>query len=134
MNARTVYNEVLAAGGRLWIESGKLKVGAPAPLPDALVGEIRAAKLDLLKLLAEPAEARRRRVRDMLARNPKLRLAVVTTEEANAVIVTIGRRAVNGRGFTADLTIDRAKYDGVVLLKLVEKYAGRAWPETEGNA
>jgi hypothetical protein len=70
----------------------------------------------------------------MLARNPKLRLAVVNTEEANAVIVSIGRRAVNGRGFTADLTIDRAKYDGVVLLKLVEKYAGRAWPETEGNA
>lgn len=135
MNARDVFDEVIAAGGKLWIESGKLKVGAPEPLPDALVDDIRAIKLDLLKLLVEPGEMRRRRVLDMLEANPRLRLAVVTSDDGgDSIIVTVGRRDAFGHGYTADFEIERGRYDGVALLELVEKHSGARWPEAQGNA
>lgn len=132
MNVRAIYDEVIAAGGRLWIESGRLKVGAPAPLPDPLIDRIRAAKPALVDLLN--TEVRRCQVLDMLAKNPRLRLAVITSDEPDAVIVTVGRRDARGHGYTVDLAVARDRYDGVALLQLIEKYSGRPWPEKEGNA
>jgi hypothetical protein len=44
------------AGGRLAIAGGKLKVSAPEPLPDALVGELRAHKAEVLTYLNKRAD------------------------------------------------------------------------------
>lgn len=52
VTAAPLVKAVHDAGGHLAIEDGKLKVSAPAPLPDALVGELRAHKTELLDFLA----------------------------------------------------------------------------------
>ena len=42
--ARDLVDAVTAAGGKLIINSGKLRLTAPYPLPDDLIGELRRAK------------------------------------------------------------------------------------------
>jgi hypothetical protein len=71
--------------------------------------------------LTDPlAEARRRRVLDLLATNPTARFALLTDTEADpeAVILTL---AIRGRA-TCALRIPRAKYDPFLLLALIERH------------
>ncbi len=47
-----ILEAVEAAGGALAVHGGKLKVTAPAPLPNALVNELRQHKPDILAALS----------------------------------------------------------------------------------
>lgn len=68
------------------------------------------------------AESRRGRVLAMLDQHPTCRYAVLTQDEGDpeAVILTL---AIRGRA-TCELAIPRAKYDGVLLLDLIEQHGG----------
>lgn len=58
MTAAAVLAAIRAAGGEVVVtEEQRLKVTAPAPLPTGLMNRLRAAKLDLLALLAAKREA-----------------------------------------------------------------------------
>lgn len=73
--------------------------------------------------LCDPAvEARRQRVHAMLEARPGIRYAVLTDLKADpeVVIVTL---AIRGRA-TCELHIRRKKYDGVLLLELIERHGG----------
>lgn len=69
-------------------------------------------------VLPEPvAEARRQRVLAMLAQHPTARYAVITDTEPDVVILALAVRDVA----TCELRIPRDKYDGVLLLDLIER-------------
>jgi len=71
--------------------------------------------------LPDPAaEARRQRVLAMLAAHPEARYAVLTDSESDprAVIVVV---AIRERA-TCELHIPRDKYDGTLLLDLIERH------------
>jgi hypothetical protein len=77
------------------------------------------------KPLADPAvEARRLRVLDMLDRNPSARYAVLTDTKADPEAVVLAL-AIRGRA-TCELLIPRGKYDGPLLLDLIEKHGSTA--------
>lgn len=82
-------------------------LAVPTPAPS---GEIKAAA------------ARRQRVLAMLADHPEARYAVLTDMHADpqAVIVAL---AIRGRT-NCELRIPRAKYDGTLLLDLIERHGG----------
>lgn len=65
------------------------------------------------------AEARRHRVLAMLAQHPTTRYAVITDTESEpgVVILALAVRDVA----TCELRIPRDKYDGVLLLDLIER-------------
>lgn len=66
---------------------------------------------------ADPAmEARRQRVLAMLDDNPALRLAVVCDGQGDPVPVAVG---IRGKA-TCELLVPRDRYDGVLLLDLIE--------------
>ena len=64
------------------------------------------------------AEARRKRVLAMLADNPAQRLAVVCDGDGDPVPVAI---AIRGKA-SFEYLIPRARYDGVLLLELIERH------------
>lgn len=66
------------------------------------------------------ADERRQRVLAMLEAHPTARYALVTDERADpeAVLVTL---AIRGQA-TCELAIPRGKYDGVLLLDLIERH------------
>lgn len=68
------------------------------------------------------AELRRGRVLAMLDRNPSARYAVLTDSESDpeAVILAL---AIRGRA-TCELHIPRDRYDGALLLDLIERHSG----------
>lgn len=52
MNAAVLLEQVRQCGARIGINGDRLRIAAPAPLPDKLLLELRAHKLELLALLA----------------------------------------------------------------------------------
>ena len=66
------------------------------------------------------AEARRRKVLAMLAANPALRIAVVCDGDGDPVPVAI---AIRDKG-ACELLVPRDRYDGVLLLDLIERHSG----------
>lgn len=73
--------------------------------------------------LPDPAaEARRQRVLAMLAERPEIRYAALTDSktDSEAVLFTL---AIRGKA-TCELRIPREKYDGVLLLDLIERHGG----------
>ncbi len=121
-----------AADGVVLIRSsaGTLKVtGAQAAVTRWLpvIRENKPAILAALEGAADgpplpdpAAEARRRRVLAMLEARPGIRYAVLTDLEADpeVAIVTL---AIRGRA-TCELHVPRDKYDGVLLLDLIERH------------
>lgn len=86
-----------------------------------LLDELRAANDGAYAALPYPAtEARRQRVLAMLRESPAARYAVVTDTESDpdAVIVAL---AIRGRA-TCELLIPRNRYDGTLLLDLIERH------------
>ncbi len=58
MNAAPeLVQEVQAAGGRIVFADGRLKLSAPAPLPDGLVNELRIHKAEVLSFLQGQASS-----------------------------------------------------------------------------
>ena len=59
MNAApALVREVRAAGGQIAFADGRLKLSAPAPLPDGLVDDLRTHKADVLSFLQGQASLR----------------------------------------------------------------------------
>lgn len=88
-----------------------------------LLDELRAANDGAYEALPDAAaEARRQRVLAMLRDSPTVRYAVVTDTDSDpdAVIVTL---AIRGRA-TCELLIPRDRYDGALLLDLIERHSG----------
>ena len=56
--ASALVREVQAAGGRIAAIGSRLKLSAPAPLPDGLVNELRAHKAEVLSFLQGQASLR----------------------------------------------------------------------------
>ena len=56
--APELVREVQAAGGRIAAIGGRLKLSAPAPLPDGLVDELRVRKAEVLSFLQGQASLR----------------------------------------------------------------------------
>jgi hypothetical protein len=75
---------------------------------------------DGLPLPDSAAEARRRRVLGMLEARPGIRYAVLTDLEADPEVAIVAL-AIRGRA-TCELHIPRDKYDGVLLLDLIERH------------
>jgi hypothetical protein len=55
--ASALVREVQAAGGRIATADGRLKLSAPAPLPDGLVDELRTHKAEVLSFLQGQASS-----------------------------------------------------------------------------
>lgn len=56
--APALVREVQAAGGQIAVAGSRLKLSAPAPLPDGLVGELRVHKAEVLSFLQGQASLR----------------------------------------------------------------------------
>ena len=56
--APALVREVQAAGGRIAFADGRLKLSAPAPLPDGLVDDLRTHKAEVLSFLQGQASLR----------------------------------------------------------------------------
>jgi hypothetical protein len=52
--ARKLIERVADLGGRLAVEAGRVRVEAPAPLPDDLLVELREQKAEIVRELAPP--------------------------------------------------------------------------------
>jgi hypothetical protein len=119
-----VLAKVAAAGITLTrLPDGRIWAQPSSRLTDDLRALIRAYKPELLASLADPApEARRRRVLAMLEVNPGARYALITDDRADpaAVIVAL---AIRGQA-TCELRIPRDRYDGTLLLDLIERHGG----------
>ncbi len=94
-----------------------------------IVAELRAANDTTYDSLPDPAaEARRQRVITMLAERPSIRYAVLTDTQTDpdTVILALAIRGAmpDGGTITCELAIPRAKYDGVLLLDLIERHGG----------
>lgn len=127
MGAPDILGLLPARGLRLRpTPDGNLEVSPRRLLTDDTRQLIREHKAELLQsLAADPlpdpaAEARRQRALDMLARRPGSRYAVVTDCEAEPDVVILAL-AIQGRA-TVELRIPKAKYDGVLMLDLIEKH------------
>jgi len=129
---RTTVQEVLSRlsglGVRLRTESGRLLASPAERVTPDVLHTLRAHKPELLQALAtEPlpdprSETRRQRVLIMLDAHPTARYALVTDEGADpgAVLLTL---AIRGQA-TCELRIPRDKYDGTLLLDLIEQHGG----------
>jgi hypothetical protein len=90
---------------------------------DGLLNELRAATDGAYDALPDAAaEARRQKVLAMLRERPTVRYVVVTDTESDpdAVIVAL---AIRERA-TCELLIPRDRYDGVLLLELIDRHSG----------
>ncbi len=93
-----------------------------SPYIPAAAPTIALDEPDNLGAGAAEAEARRQRLLAMLAEHPEARYALVTDLESDpeAVILAI---AIRGRA-TCEFQIPREKYDGILLMELIEKHCG----------
>jgi hypothetical protein len=88
-----------------------------------LARSVKAAAVDDADSVLEPAvEDRLRRALDMLSRNPDKQYAVLTdaTSDSHAVLVTV---AIRGRA-ACEIRIPRDRYDGFLLLNLIDHHSG----------
>lgn len=135
MTPATIIKEAQADGVRLALSpDGTIKAVGSGEAVNRWLPLIRSHKAELLAELraaneatydAAPdaaAEARRQRVLAMLRENPTITYAAVTDtdSEPHAVIVAL---AIRGRA-TCELLIPRDRYDGVLLLDLIEQHCG----------
>ncbi len=56
--APALVQEVRAAGGQIAVADGRLKLSAPAPMPDGLVSDLRTHKAEVLSFLQGQASSR----------------------------------------------------------------------------
>jgi len=97
------------------------KAGSVATVASVAVAIPPEAANDSADTLPDPrAEARRQRVLAMLEAHPEARYAVLTQDNGDPEGATL-TLAMRGRA-TCELRIPRQKYDGVLLLNLIERH------------
>ena len=133
MGAPDILARLHAVGVNLSRQGSKLIATPKAAVTPEIVDLIRAHKPELLAALDTPAligaitdewrteasseVSRRTRVLAMLDERPNDRLAVVTEEQGDRVIVTV---AIRDKA-TAEFWIRSDRYDGVRLMELIER-------------
>ena len=125
MGAPDVLARIAAAGltltplpdGRIWVEPSSL-------LTDELRALIREHRPELLVAIGGDAtiDARRQRLLAMLKAQPGATYAVLTDTEADPEEVIVAL-TIRGRA-TCEIRIPRDKYDGTLLLDLIERHGG----------
>lgn len=127
MDAPDILDRLTAAGISLKpLPDGTLWATPRAALTDEMRVLIRQHRAELLQALStdplpDPtAEARRQRVLEMLNRNPTAKYVVVTDTESDPEVVILVL-AIRGRA-TCELRIPRDRYDGPLLLDLIERH------------
>jgi hypothetical protein len=123
MTAPEILERIAAAGITLSADGGNIIARPIAAVTPEAVTLIRAHKSELLRMLIDPAaEIRRKRVLAMLAKQPETRFALLTTIPplGSVVLLTLAIRNLG----TCEFEIPRKKYDGVLLLHLIELQAG----------
>lgn len=126
MGAPDLLLALRVQGLKLWADGDRLLVAPKERITDEARALIRTHKPELLAALASDAlpdptaETRRQATLEMLAQRPGIGYAVVTDSEAepNNVILAL---AIRGRA-TCELCIPRDKYDGALLLDLIQRY------------
>ena len=125
MGAPDLLHALRGQGFKLWVDGDLLRVAPKERITDETRALIRAHKAELMAALADPlpdpaAEARRQKVLDMLADHPEARYAVLSDMRADpgAVLLTMAIRGL----WTFELRIPREKYDGTLLLDLIERH------------
>jgi hypothetical protein len=125
MSAATLLHTLRASGAVLGVNGGKLAIDSPAPLPDALLSDLRTHKAELLALLAanEPKpetgpQAPRPKVLAMLESRPVNQYAFIVEDAASdPVIVAVAIRGVG----TCELLIPRDRYDPFKVMELIKE-------------
>lgn len=145
MNAARILAQLNAAGVNVTRRGDNLLAEPKAAVTDSLLTLMRAHKGELLAALSDQApnvphaaptiapaergprgagvipeaEARRRRVLDMLAERPGIRYAILTDTKADAeaVLLTL---AIRGQA-TCEFHIPRDRYDPFLLFNLIER-------------
>jgi hypothetical protein len=133
MTPAAIINQALADGVRLVLSStGSIKAAGRSEAVNRWLPVIREHKAELLDELraandcpyeALPdaaAERRRQRVLAMLTANPSLRIAVVCDGAGDPVPVAI---AIRDKA-TCEVLIPRDRYDGALLLDLIDRHSG----------
>lgn len=126
MGAPGLLHALRDQGFKLWADGGRLMVAPKAHITDETRALIQTHRTELLTALAadplpDPAaEARQQRVLELLAANPSARYALLTDLESDpeAAIVALG---IRGQA-TCEFRIPRDKYDGLLLLDLIERH------------
>jgi len=126
MGAPDILARLHAVGVNLSRNGDRLIATPKTAVTPEIVDLIRSHKPELLAALTtEPlpdfkAEARRQKVLAMLAAHPEARYAALTDMQADpgGVLLTLAIRGVA----TCELHIPREKYDGVLLLDLIERH------------
>ena len=131
MSARDLLERAVATGVTILADDGELVLrgdqSAIASLvPDAkahkaeLLAELRATNDGAYEVLPDAAtEARQQRVLAMLDKSPDIKYALTDTG-SDPVLLTL---AIRGKA-TCEFQIPRDKYDGVLLLELLERHGG----------
>lgn len=94
-----------------------LELSPPEKITDDLIKRLRERKPEIIEELKR--EQRREKVLKMLEERPEIQRAFVTDTESDrhSVILTLGIRNAG----TCELLIPKHKYDGFMLLELIEK-------------
>ena len=134
MTPATIIKQATADGVNLVLsDTGKIKVTGDQVAVNrwvALLQEHKASIIEALKIgagdtasIPRPADERIGKMVDKLKGDPGLRYAMQDHDqiEPDAVILTL---AIWGKG-ACELRIPKSRYDGIVLLKLVEKHTTR---------
>jgi hypothetical protein len=118
---------VLSPSGTIKVAGDREAVNRWLPIirehKNEIVNELRTASDGAYDAVPDAAaEARRQRLLAMLRERPSVRYAVVTDTQSDpeAVIVAL---AIRDRA-TCELSIPRNRYDGVLLLDLIDRHSG----------
>ena len=128
MGAPDLLHALRDQGLTVWAKGDRLLVAPKARITEETRRVIREHKAELLAVLASDAlpdpgaEARRQRVLAMLADHPTAKYAALTDTETDpeSVLLTL---AIRGEA-SCELRIPREKYDGLLVLDLIEKHFG----------
>ena len=123
MGAPDILGRLAAAGVHLTRNGDKLVAVPREYLDDNLRTLIRNHKAELMAALPDPAaEVRRQRVLAMLDKSPGIKYALIddTDADPDSILLTL---AVRGKA-TCEFQIPRDRYDGFLLLDLLQRHSG----------
>ena len=130
MDAAATLLQLQTSGFSVNRDGQDLLISPAEKITPELAGTIKAHKVELLALLDEHAERRRQRVLKLIWSNPRLQYAVYSDDATtDPVMVAVAIRKSTDRVISLEVAIPKARYDGMALLGLVEKWGSTKGPE-----